>query len=52
MEEIKNFENSKSNKLKIHPSASVHPNAQIHDGVTVCQGAIIGPQVSLALEPQ
>jgi len=45
MENIKKFENSKSNKLKIHPSASVHPNAQLHDGVTIGQGAIIGPEV-------
>ena len=45
MENIKKFENRKSNKLKIHPSASVHPNAQLHDGVIVCQGAIIGPEV-------
>ncbi len=45
MENIKKFENSKSNKLKIHPSASVHPNAQLHDGVIVGQGAIIGPEV-------
>ena len=45
MENIKKFENSKSNKLKIHPSASVHPSAQLHDGVIVGQGAIIGPEV-------
>jgi len=45
MENIKKFENSKSNKLKIHPSASIHPNAQLHDGVVVGQGAIIGPEV-------
>ena len=45
MEDIKKFENSKSNKLKIHPSASVHPNAQLHEGVIVGQGAIIGPEV-------
>ena len=45
MENIKKFENSKLNKLKIHPSASVHPNAQLHEGVTICQGAIIGPEV-------
>ena len=45
MENIKKFENSKSNKLKIHPSASVHPNAQLHEGVIVGQGAIIGPEV-------
>jgi len=45
MENIKEFENLKSNKLKIHPSASVHPNAQLHDGVIIGQGAIIGPQV-------
>ena len=45
MEDIKKFENSKSNKLKIHPSASVHPNAQLFDGVIVGQGAIIGPEV-------
>lgn len=45
MENIKKFGNSKSNKLKIHPSASVHPNAQLHDGVIVGQGAIIGPDV-------
>ena len=45
MENIKKFENSKSNNLKIHPSASVHPNAQLHDGVIVGQGAIIGPEV-------
>ncbi len=45
MENIKNFENSKSNKLKIHPSASVHPNAQLHEGVIIGQGAIIGPEV-------
>ena len=45
MENIKKFENSKSNKLKIHPTASVHPNAQLHEGVIVGQGAIIGPEV-------
>ena len=45
MENIKKFEISKSNKLKIHPSASVHPNAQLHDGVIIGQGAIIGPEV-------
>ena len=45
MEDIKKFENSKSNKLKIHPTASVHPNAQLHEGVIVGQGAIIGPEV-------
>ena len=45
MENIKKFENSKSNKLKIHPSASVHPNAQLHEGVIIGQGAIIGPEV-------
>ena len=45
MEEIKKIENSKSNKLQIHPSASIHPNAQLHDGVIIGQGAIIGPQV-------
>ncbi len=45
MENIEKFENSRSNKLKIHPSASVHPNAQLHDGVTIGQGAIIGPEV-------
>ena len=45
MENIKKFENSKLNKLKIHPSASVHPNAQLHEGVTIGQGAIIGPEV-------
>ncbi len=45
MENIKKFENSKSNNLKIHPSASVHPNAQLHEGVIVGQGAIIGPEV-------
>ncbi len=45
MENIKKFENLKSNKLKIHPSASVHPNAQLHEGVIVGQGAIIGPEV-------
>ena len=45
MEKIRKFENSKSNKLKIHPSASVHPNAQLHDGVIIGQGAIIGPEV-------
>ena len=45
MENIKKIEKSKSNKLKIHPSASVHPNAQLHDGVIVGQGAIIGPEV-------
>ncbi len=45
MENIKKFENSKSNKIKIHPSASVHPNAQLHEGVIVGQGAIIGPEV-------
>ena len=45
MENIKKFENTKSNKLKIHPSASVHPNAQLHDGVIIGQGAIIGPEV-------
>jgi len=45
MENIKRFENSESNKLKIHPSASVHPNAQLHDGVIIGQGAIIGPEV-------
>ena len=45
MENSKKFENSKSNKLKIHPSASVHPNAQLHEGVIVGQGAIIGPEV-------
>ena len=42
MENINKFENSKSNKLRIHPSASVHPNAQLHEGVIVGQGAIIG----------
>ena len=45
MDNIKNIENSKSKKLKIHPSASIHPNAQLHDGVIIGQGAIIGPQV-------
>ena len=45
MENITNIENSKSNKLRIHPSASVHPNAQLHEGVTIGQGAIIGPEV-------
>ncbi len=45
MENIKKFENPKSNKLKIHPSASVHPNAQLHEGVIIGQGAIIGPEV-------
>ena len=45
MENIKKFENLKSNKLKIHPCASVHPNAELHDGVIVGQGAIIGPEV-------
>ena len=45
MENIKKIENSKFNKLKIHPSASIHPNAQLHDGVVIGQGAIIGPQV-------
>ena len=45
MENIKKFENSESNKLKIHPNASVHPNAQLNDGVIVGQGAIIGPEV-------
>ena len=45
MENSKKFENSKSNKLKIHPTASVHPNAQLHEGVIVGQGAIIGPEV-------
>ena len=45
MENKKKFENSKLNKLKIHPSASVHPNAQLHEGVTIGQGAIIGPEV-------
>jgi len=45
MDNIKKFENIKSNKLKIHPSATVHPNAQLHDGVVVGQGAIIGPEV-------
>ena len=45
MENIKKFENTKSNKLKIHPSASVHRNAQLHEGVIVGQGAIIGPEV-------
>ena len=45
MENINKIENSKSKKLKIHPTASVHPNAQLHDGVIVGQGAIIGPEV-------
>ena len=45
MENIKNIKNSKSNKLRIHPSASIHPNAQLDDGVIVGQGAIIGPEV-------
>ena len=45
MDNIKNIENSKLKKLKIHPSASIHPNAQLHDGVIVGQGAIIGPEV-------
>ena len=45
MDNIKKIENLKSNKLKIHPSASIHPNAQLHDGVTIGQGAIIGPEV-------
>ena len=45
MDNIKKIENSKSNKLEIHPSASIHPNAQLHDGVIVGQGAIIGPEV-------
>jgi len=45
MENIKKFENPKSNKFKIHPSASVHPNAQLHEGVIIGQGAIIGPEV-------
>ena len=45
MENKKKFENSKLNKLKIHPSASVHPKAQLHEGVTIGQGAIIGPEV-------
>ena len=45
MDNINKYENSRSNKLKIHPSASVHPSAQLHDGVIVGQGAIIGPQV-------
>ena len=45
MENIKKIETSKSNELKIHPSASIHPTAQLHDGVIVGQGAIIGPQV-------
>ena len=45
MENIKKIDNSKSNKLKIHPSASIHPQAQLHDGVIVGQGAIIGPEV-------
>ena len=39
------MENLKSNKLKIHHSASVHPRAQLHDGVVIGQGAIIGPEV-------
>ena len=45
MDNIKKIENSKSNNLEIHPSASIHPNAQLHDGVIVGQGAIIGPEV-------
>ena len=45
MENIKNIKNSKPNKLRIHPSASIHPNAQLDDGVIVGQGAIIGPEV-------
>jgi len=45
MENIRKFENSKSKKLLIHPSASIHPKAQLHDGVIVGQGAIIGPEV-------
>ena len=45
MENIKKIDNSKSNKIKIHPSASIHPKAQLHDGVIVGQGAIIGPEV-------
>ena len=45
MENIRNIENSKSNKLRIHPSASIHPNAQLDDGVIVGQGAIIGPEL-------
>ena len=45
MEYIKKFENLKSSKIKIHPSASIHPNAQLQDGVIVGQGAIIGPEV-------
>ena len=42
---MENIKNSKSNKLRIHPSASIHPNAQLDDGVIVGQGAIIGPEV-------
>tara|TARA_B100000212_G_scaffold26549_1_gene17644 strand:+ start:294 stop:1136 length:843 start_codon:yes stop_codon:yes gene_type:complete len=45
MKNIKKFENLKSDKLKVHPSASIHPNAQLHDGVVIGQGAIIGPEV-------
>ncbi len=45
MDNINKIENSKSKKLKIHPSASIHPRAQLHDGVIVGQGAIIGPEV-------
>ena len=45
MENIKKIDNSKSNQIKIHPSASIHPKAQLHDGVIVGQGAIIGPEV-------
>ena len=45
MENIERIENSKSNKLKIHPSASIHPSAQLHEGVIIGQGAIIGPEV-------
>jgi len=45
MENIKKTDNSKSNNLRIHPSASIHPKAQLDDGVIIGQGAIIGPEV-------
>ena len=32
---------------KVHPNAFVDSTAELHDGVTISQGAIIGPNVTI-----
>ena len=39
--------NSSFSGVKVHPNAFVDPSAELHDGVTISQGAIVGPYVTI-----